>query len=167
MEGYSSSPNPRVFRTVNHRRAPLPLPASRKPFFHLTRFCLLPSLDSYSPKSVVPRGRPCQPALGGVTGDGWFSRISCFTPFEWQQRGHLAGPRPYHTARVCQSSPCHARGCHVHVPGMNPLFFPGLPTGKAGPVHLQAAAVQAERGSQREDPGAQQLPSLQRLAVHL
>lgn len=41
------------------------------------------------------------------------------------------------------------------------------PAGEAGPVHLQAAAVQAERGPRGEALRAQQLPSLQRLAVHL
>ena len=122
MEGYSSSPKPHVFRIVNHCRAPPPpLAPSRKPFFHLTRFCLLPSLDNYSLKNVVLRGEAVPASLGW--GKGWFSRVSCFTLFEWQQRGHLAGPCPYHTARVCQSSPYHAWGCHVHVPRMNPLFF--------------------------------------------
>lgn len=52
-------------------------------------------------------------------------------------------------------------------PRVNPLLSPGLPAGEAAPVHLQAVAVQAERGSGREDLGARQLPSLQRLAVHL
>lgn len=47
------------------------------------------------------------------------------------------------------------------------LFFPWAPTGKAGPVHLQTAAVQAECGSWREDPRAQQLPPFQWLAVYL
>lgn len=65
-------------------------------------------------------------------------------------------------ARVCQSSQYH-----VHLPRVNLLFCPGLPAGEAAPVHLQAVSVQAERGPGREDLGARQLPSLQRLAVHL
>lgn len=40
-----------------------------------------------------------------------------------------------------------ARGSHEHVPSMKHLFFSGLSAGKAGPVYLQATAVQAERGS--------------------
>lgn len=174
---------PRPLRFSHHPSLTAPTPPllpSRKPFFF--PFSVLPSLAHYFLKSVVLGGRwggwcGRRPWVGQRVGVGSLgfpagsprpyssspaALVSCFTLLEWQQRGHPAGPRPYLTARVCQSSPNH-----VHVPRVNPLFCPGLPAGEAAPVHLQAVALQAERGPGREDLGARQLPSLQRLAVHL
>lgn len=87
---------------------------------------------------------------------------------EWQQRGIQQAPVLLMLLLFARAPLYHAQGGHVHMPPNEPAFsFPGLSTGEAGSVHLQAAAVQAERGSCREDLGAQQLPSLQRLAVHI
>ena len=174
---------PRPLRFSHHPSLTAPTPPllpSRKPFFPVTQFSVLPSLAHYLLKSMVLGvrwGGWCgrRPWVGQWVGVGSLglpagsprpyssppaSSVSCFTLLEWQQRGHLAGHRPYLTARVCQRSPNH-----VHVPRVNLLFCPGLPAGEAAPVHLQAVALQAERGSGREDLGARQLPSLQRLAV--